>query len=90
MVKGVHRQIIEIRQTEHPYFERALLFVREDLSEIESAWLHSEAERLLKASSAYSALRRDRRRLWARRVLWATGGAAVALFFYSLLQWVIR
>lgn len=46
MLKGVHHRIVEIRQTEDPYFERALLFVRAectqdaDWQEMGKAFLH--------------------------------------------------
>ena len=86
MVKGVNRQMIEIRRTDHPYFERALLIVRGDLSEEETAQLHTEAGRLMKQVSVYITLSRNRRRLWLRQLLWACGGAvgAAGLMYFLL------
>ena len=68
MVKGAHHQIVEIRQADHPFFERALLFVRTDCSEPTHA-LEQAGEQYLRATQPYSWLRRCRR----RRLLRATG-----------------
>lgn len=48
MVKGVNRQIIEIRSTDSRYFERALLFVRAGQGVQPKEDLQLEAEKYLK------------------------------------------
>lgn len=78
MVKGVNRQVIEVRRTDHPYFERALFIVRSDLSEEETARLHTEAEHWMKEASIYTTLSQNLRRWRLRQALCAISGAIVA------------
>ncbi len=47
MVKGVNRQIIEINDTGNRYFERVLLFVSPDKSDMPTERLKKEAKSLL-------------------------------------------
>lgn len=47
MVRGVNRQIIEVNQTGSRYFERALLFVKPEYSELSRDKLENEADRFL-------------------------------------------
>ncbi len=60
MLKGVHHQIIEIRQTDDPYFERALLFVRADCAESSEDCIGAQGRRFLKDAKPYSGLCRAR------------------------------
>ena len=79
MVKGVHHQIVEICQADHPFFERALLFVRTDCAESTHA-LEQAGHQYLRAAQPYSGLRRQRlrRRLYTAAML-ASGGAGGVL-----------
>ncbi len=90
MLKGVHHQIIEIRQTDDPYFERALLFVRASCAPFAS---EEEAERRGKALVArakpYTGLRRARLRRWMHTSLCVFGGGASGVAMGLMLsKWV--
>lgn len=76
MIKGVNRQIIEVSDTGSAYFERALLIVRANCADADTAMLHDEAGRLVRSAGAFAGLRLNRRRrFW--RTLWAgLGGGA--------------
>ena len=63
MLRGVNRQIIEVNETGHPYFERAFLIVRQDCEETEEGGgLKREAGRFLASTGAYHGLRIERRK----------------------------
>ncbi len=47
MIKGINRQIIEIGETGNLYFERALLFVRPQLDDIDEHRLKAEAKQMI-------------------------------------------
>lgn len=87
MIKGVQHQIIEIRQTDDPYFERALLFVRAELAEEDEAQLREEGTRFLDHTGSFTGLRHGRAMCWFKRTaLLLSGGflgtllgAAIAL-----------
>ena len=44
MVRGVNKKIVEISETENKYFERAILFVRNDVSEKDLSVIKNQAE----------------------------------------------
>lgn len=43
MIKGVNRRIVEITSTEHEYFEKAVLYVRADKSNLPTEKITEEA-----------------------------------------------
>ena len=43
MIKGVNRRIVEITSTEHEYFEKAVLYVRADKSNLPTENISEEA-----------------------------------------------
>lgn len=47
MLRGVNKQIIEVKDTGSRYFERALLFVRPEFSEMRPGQLEAEANKFL-------------------------------------------
>lgn len=48
MLRGVNRQIIEINSTDNCYFEKAILFVRPEFSELSQTKLQDNANVFLK------------------------------------------
>ena len=46
MVKGVNRQVLEIRETGSVYFERAFFFVKPEYADTDEQKLRAAAERL--------------------------------------------
>lgn len=47
MLRGVNKQIIEVKDTGSRYFERALLFVRPEFAEMRPGQLEAEADKFL-------------------------------------------
>ena len=56
MLKGVSRQMIEVLQPDHPYFEKALLVVRAGAGEQEPGRLQAEAAEAVRHAGSYSGL----------------------------------
>ncbi len=81
MTKGINRQIIEVTDTKHPYFERALLVVRPDCADTRPEYLNGEAYRFLDRAQTYSGLRLKRRkqRLFSVLTSIATGAGGVVI-----------
>ena len=88
MIKGVHRQIIEVTHTGSPYFERAFLVVRGGDFPSEEK-LQRQAEKVVEQAATYGGVKRQRRRMWWRQMLFglcsAIGGAAMLW----LCQWLL-
>lgn len=89
MLKGVSRQIVEITQTENPYFERVFLVVRPTCREVPSQQLDKAAHRFLQQQSPHSGLKRAKRhQAWQRLVFFLIGsglGAAAVFAAYTIL-----
>lgn len=49
MIKGVNKQVLEVTQTEQPYFEKVVFFVKSDCAETDS-------EKILKKAKSYASL----------------------------------
>lgn len=74
MIKGVQHQIIEIRNTDDPYFERALLFVRAAYAEESECQLQNEGYRFVKSAGSFEGLRRSKAMCWFKRAVLLLGG----------------
>ena len=46
MIKGVSKQILEVTNTENPYFEKIIFFVKPEYKNEDRARLQKEAEKL--------------------------------------------
>ncbi len=46
MLKGVNKQILEITNTESPYFEKIIFFVRSSSADVDEHKLRTEAEKI--------------------------------------------
>ena len=86
MIKGVNHQIIEITKPDHPYFERALLFVKSSYAEQAPDALRREGERFVKESDSFSALRSNRAMRWFRGTILLLIGGFVGMYVGILLQ----
>lgn len=89
MLKGVSRQILEIAQTENPYFERAFLVVRPVCQDFSVEQLNKAAHKFLQQQSPYSGLKRakQKQRLSSLFCLFAGGalGAVLVSLFTALI-----
>ncbi len=83
MLKGTSRQIVEIVNTENPYFERAFFIVRPTCTDFSSSRLDKEAGRLLHEQSPYTGMKRTRQKWLLERValLLLGGGVGVGLSY---------
>lgn len=76
MVKGINRQVLEIRETGSPYFERAFFFVKPEFAFTDEEKLRKAAERALQSTDSPP---KTRRRRTKSILYWALGsGAAVS------------
>lgn len=85
MIRGVNRQVIEVREIENPYFERALLFVKkpcESGQQRDYEFYARQCVRLLTAGYRPA----GGRRVWAAVVKYlavaAAGGGLAFLFLH--------
>lgn len=76
MLRGINRQIIEVNETGHPYFERAFLIVRPDCEETEEGdGLRREAGHFVASAGAYHGLKLQRRKhRFSQVVSWLSMG----------------
>ena len=85
MLKGVHHQIVEIRQTDHPYFERALLFVRTDCRQDQQRDWQETAHAFVKRVTPYTGLRKARLVNHWRAALCGIGGTVFGVLLGTFL-----
>ena len=57
MIKGVNRQVLEITNTENPYFERIIFFVKPEYGNEDRAKLKKEAESYAREENEQSLIR---------------------------------
>ena len=48
MIKGINKQILEVTNTESPYFEKIIFFVKSDCTNKSEGFLKEQAERISK------------------------------------------
>ncbi len=86
MIKGVNRQMIEVTHTGSPYFERAFLVVRAGSSQPSPELLDRMAHKVVQQADTYAGLRRQRTRLWMRRLAWGGVSAATG----AAIMWAVQ
>ena len=86
VIKGVNRQMIEVTQTNSPFYERALFVVKPEYTQESYEALHREATQVLESLGAPSAFRRKNKVLfWGVRLgAAALAGAGIALAVMAL------
>ena len=97
MIRGVNRQIIEINQTDHPSFERVLLFVSPSCAQADENKLRQEAGQLIAGLSrpprsrkaVLAARQKARKEQRVRRIAWAAVWTCIGAGLMALLQWLI-
>ena len=83
MLKGVNRKIIEVRDPDSRYFERAILFVRQgDWAPKE---IDEQAEQYLRAASEEMSASLLKERVGLRKLLFRAGAAAGLLLLAAAL-----
>lgn len=84
MIKGINRAIIEVTETGNIYYERALLVLRPEYTDVQRGLLEKEAKKMLTSMTAPSAIKKRHALLyWTIRL----GAAALlgAFLTYILL-----
>ena len=87
MIKGINKQILEVTNTESPYFEKIIFFVRPEGQALSESALHGEAERYAARAGKPPRARRNRRD-WlsaAAYSLLGIGAGVAAVFLINLL-----
>ncbi|MBQ3904447.1 MAG: hypothetical protein II744_05665 [Eubacterium sp.] len=87
MLKGINKQILEVTNTESPYFERIVFFVRPDKNTVSEACLKKEAE------SISSKIKRPPRpkktaRQWVKTAVYITLGAGAGAAITFLMGYI--
>lgn len=86
MIKGVNRQMIEVTQTDSPFYERALFVVKPEYAQKSYETLHREATQVMERLEAPSAFRKKNKILfWGLRLgAAALAGAGITLLAVTL------
>ena len=83
MIKGVNKKVIEINHPDSVYFERAVLYLRPDISEVPLQEAQAQTEYYLQ--NAPSGRRRPRLRGWLLFLLGALTSAGIRMLLLLLL-----
>ena len=92
MIKGINRQIIEIGETGNLYFEKAFLFVRPGVEDVDDNHLKTEAKQMIKRWSIPSKLNRYqkpiKRFVKTRKILNALFWSGMGAITFALLEYL--
>lgn len=82
MIKGINKQILEVTNTESPYFEKIIFFVRPEAQQMNEQALQKEAEKFSKDMRKPPKTKRSAKQIAATIVYMLLGlGAGAALTF---------
>lgn len=80
MIKGVNRKIIEINNTDSIYFEKAVLYIRPQMSDVPNSCLsHEAALYLAEKAGTVSRQKRKKKIITAVSVIAAAAAAVLIL-----------
>ena len=88
MIKGVNRQVLEITNTENPYFERIIFFVKPEYGNEDRAKLKKEAENYASSAGKPPKSRKTKkeiRYLIMQSILCLGAGAAITFLFSIII-----
>ena len=89
MIKGINKQILEVTNTESPYFERIVFFVKPQGGTVSESVLKAEAEKISRSCVKPPKTRRslkERVRFLVCAALGIGAGCALTLMMHLLLQ----
>lgn len=87
MIKGVNKQILEVTNTENPYFEKIIFFVKPEYKNSDRKKLQQEAEALAAITQKPPKIKLSKRRILsiaAGSVLFTLAGFALSYIFNVL------
>lgn len=87
MIKGVNRQVLEIINTDNPYFERIIFFVKSEYANEDRAKLKKEAEKYAKSVDKPPKSRKTKKeiRYLIMQSLLCLGAGAALTFLFSFI-----
>lgn len=87
MIKGVNRQVLEITNTENPYFERVIFFVKPEYGNEDRAKLKKEAENYASSAGKPPKSRKTKKeiRYLIMQSILCLGAGAALTFLFSLV-----
>ncbi len=87
MIKGVNRQVLEITNTENPYFERIIFFVKPEYGNEDRAKLKKEAENYALSAGKPPKSRKTKKeiRYLIMQSILCLGAGAALTFLFSLV-----
>ena len=88
MIKGVNKQVLEVTNTENPYFEKIIFFVKAEYGNEDGAKLKKEAEALAKTAGKPPKSRKTKREICyiaTQCALCAGAGAAITYLLNFLI-----
>lgn len=89
MIKGVNKQILEVTNTDSPYFEKIIFFVRPESQKLDEQKLHSEAVKLSKIKTKPPRNRRSIRSLLST-VGFSLLGVGAGIGTMILINYIIK
>ena len=82
MIKGINKQILEVTNTESPYFEKIIFFVRPSSQNMSEKKLKAEAEKISTEIKKPPKAKKTFRQIAMSGIYWFLGlGAGCALSF---------
>lgn len=88
MIKGVNKQILEVTNTENPYFEKIIFFVKPEYKNEDRKKLQKEAEALATIAQKPPRARISKKRvirIVANSALFALAGFALSFIINTLI-----
>ncbi|MCH5314626.1 MAG: hypothetical protein J1E81_01835 [Eubacterium sp.] len=88
MIKGVSKQILEVTNTDNPYFEKIIFFVKTEHKNDDRSKLQSEAEKLALSAQKPPKIRMNKKqviKIAFNSVLFTLAGCAISYIISILL-----
>ena len=87
MIKGVNRQVLEVVNTENPYFERIVFYVKPEYKSENAQFLKSEAEKFSQSVQKPPKTKRPKKEIIGiiARCLFSLSAGAGAVFIMNTI-----
>lgn len=88
MIKGVNKQILEVTNTENPYFEKIIFFVKPEYKNTDRKKLQKEAESLATIAQKPPKIRLGKKRIFAvaaNSLLFMLAGIALSFILNTFM-----
>lgn len=88
MIKGVNKQILEVTNTENPYFEKIIFFIKPEYKNEDRKKLESEAKTLAQTAQKPPKIKMSKRqilRILLNSMLFTLAGCAITFLIDKLI-----